>query len=429
MRILHVNHGYPMRYNAGSEVYARNLAQAHVQDGQEVAVFAREEDPHRPEYALQVERDGAIGVHLINLPRTWQRFEDASVDAAFGDLVDAFEPDAVHFHHLNHLSIGLPQVAHDSGAVVVYTVHDFWLPCPRGQLIRWSMGSEPWPLCDKQQDARCARECFARAFTGLAERYDEDVRYWLGWVRARMSAVQRQLAFIDCFACPSRTVADALVRRFPEVEDRVVMRDYGFPEAPLTLRKKGGPFTFGFLGTHTAPKGVDQLIRAFATLKGDVRLQVWGRARGLATEALRQLAGPMMDRVSFPGEYVNGSVFETVLPGLDVVVVPSIWLENSPLVIHEAQQARVCVVTANAGGMAEYVQDGVNGLLFRHRDEKDLARVLQRLVDEHGLAARLGSRGYLGTPDGRVPTMTEDAAFFADLYARLGTRRERRVLP
>lgn len=429
MRILHVNHGYPMRYNAGSEVYARNLAQAHVREGHEVAVFAREENPHRPEYALHVEQDGSIDVHLVNLPRTWQRFADASVDAVFGDLVRTFEPGAVHLHHLNHLSIGLPEVAHRCGAVVVYTVHDFWLPCPRGQFIRWSMGAEPWPLCDEQQDARCARECFGRAFTGLAERHDEDMRYWSGWVHARMNAVQRQLAFIDCFACPSQTVADALVHRFPEVADRVVRRDYGFPVAPRSLRKDGGPFTIGFLGTHTAPKGVDQLVRAFATLRGDVRLQVWGRARGQATEALRQLAEPMKDRVSFPGEYVNGSIFDAVMPGIDVVVVPSIWLENSPLVIHEAQQARVCVVTADAGGMAEYVQDGVNGLLFRHRDEQDLARVLQRLVDEPGLAASLGSRGYLGTPDGRVPTMAEDAAFLADLYARLGARRERRVLP
>lgn len=426
MRILLVNHGYPMRYNAGSEVYTRNLAQAHVERGHHVAVFAREEDPHRPEYGVQVERDGAIDVHLVNLARTWQRFQDSSVDEAFGELVDAFEPDAVHFHHLNHLSIGLPEVAHRRGAVVVYTVHDFWLPCPRGQLIRWSTGSEPWPLCEGQLDDRCARECFGRAFTGLPERYDDDLRYWTGWVSARMKAVERQLAFIDRFACPSRTVATALERRFPSVEGRVVMRDYGFPAAPASLRKKGGPFTFGFLGTHTAPKGVDQLIRAFAKLQGDARLQVWGRTRGLATGALRQLAGPMKHRVTFRGEYVNSHVFDAVLPELDVVVVPSIWLENSPLVIHEAQQARVCVVTADAGGMAEYVRDGVNGLLFRHRDEDDLARVLQRLVDEPGLADRLGSRGYLGTRDGTVPTMADDAAFFGELYARLGSQRLRR---
>lgn len=428
MRIIHVNHGYPMRYNAGSEVYTRNLAQAQARGGHAVAIFAREEDPHRPEHAVQVEQDGDIEIHLVNLPRTWQRFQDHAVDKAFREMVATFQPDAVHFHHLNHLSLGLPQVAGEHGATVVYTVHDFWLACPRGQYLRWSTGQEPWPLCDDQQDVRCARECFSRAFTGLPDRHDEDVRYWTDWVGARMAAIEHQLDHVDLFACPSRTVADALVQRFPAIRDRVMQRDYGFPGAPDIVRKHDGPFTFGFLGTHTAPKGVDQLIRAFLHVTGEARLQIWGRARGLATEALRQLAVPAQDRISFPGEYVNGEVFGRVLPGLDAVVVPSIWLENSPLVIHEAQQAGVCVVTADAGGMAEHVRDGVNGLLFRHRDEKDLARVLQRLVDEPGLAADLGSRGYLGTPDGRIPTIDEDAAHFISRYALLAeTRRTRRL--
>jgi hypothetical protein len=58
--------------------------------------------------------------------------------------------------------------------------------------------------------------------------------------------------------------------------------------------------------------------------------------------------------------------------------VPSVWVENSPLVIHEAQQARVPVITADAGGMAEYVHHEVNGLLFAHRDPAALAEQMQR---------------------------------------------------
>lgn len=53
------------------------------------------------------------------------------------------------------------------------------------------------------------------------------------------------------------------------------------------------------------------------------------------------------------------SRIEKILPEVfnkvDAIVVPSIWLENSPLVIHEALQAGVLVITANVGGMAEYI--------------------------------------------------------------------------
>jgi glycosyltransferase involved in cell wall biosynthesis len=67
-----------------------------------------------------------------------------------------------------------------------------------------------------------------------------------------------------------------------------------------------------------------------------------------------------------------------VLNRVDAIVVPSIWEENSPLVIHEAQQARVPVITADVGGMAEYVRHEHNGLLFRHRNAGSLATQMQR---------------------------------------------------
>ena len=60
-------------------------------------------------------------------------------------------------------------------------------------------------------------------------------------------------------------------------------------------------------------------------------------------------------------------------------MVPSVWAENSPLVIHEVLQARVPVITADYGGMAEYVHHERNGLLFAHRDPASLAQQMQRL--------------------------------------------------
>ena len=44
------------------------------------------------------------------------------------------------------------------------------------------------------------------------------------------------------------------------------------------------------------------------------------------------------------------------------VVVPSIWWENSPVVIQEAYAARRPVICSGIGGMAEKVIDGVTGL-------------------------------------------------------------------
>ena len=58
MKILQVIHGYPMRYNAGSEVYTQGLAQA-LADRHEVHVFTRQENIFLPEYAMETDVDPA----------------------------------------------------------------------------------------------------------------------------------------------------------------------------------------------------------------------------------------------------------------------------------------------------------------------------------------------------------------------------------
>ena len=69
MKVLQVIHGYPMRYNAGSEVYTQGLCQA-LADRHEVHVFTRQENAFLPEYSMQRETDPAdprLGLHVINM--------------------------------------------------------------------------------------------------------------------------------------------------------------------------------------------------------------------------------------------------------------------------------------------------------------------------------------------------------------------------
>ncbi|HVK70639.1 MAG TPA: hypothetical protein VM694_39565, partial [Polyangium sp.] len=70
MKILQVIHGYPMRYNAGSEVYTQTLCHA-LAPRHEVHVFTREEDSFAPDFALRRERDAAdprVTLHVVNVP-------------------------------------------------------------------------------------------------------------------------------------------------------------------------------------------------------------------------------------------------------------------------------------------------------------------------------------------------------------------------
>jgi len=77
------------------------------------------------------------------------------------------------------------------------------------------------------------------------------------------------------------------------------------------------------------------------------------------------------------------------MAGVDWVVVPSIWWENSPLVIQEAFAHRRPVICSNIGGMAEKVRDDVDGLHFKVDDAHSLADTLLRAAHTEGLWERL----------------------------------------
>ena len=434
MKILQVIHGYPMRYNAGSEVYTQTLCHG-LADRHEVHVFTREEDPFAPDFRMRVERDpddARIAIHVVNNPRNRDRYREPGIDRRFAEALDRIRPDIVHIGHLNHLSTALPTEAASRSIPIVHTLHDYWVMCPRGQFMQ-TFPRDPedlWAACDGQQDRKCAERCYARYFGGAPEEEEQDIRYWTGWVERRMRQVRYITQFVDLFVAPARYLYDRHKDEFGLPERKLVYLDYGFDLARLSgrVRVPGEPFTFGYIGTHIPAKGIHDLIRAFGDVNGKAAFRIWGRPRGQNTEALKALSRTLPEkkaaRVEWLPEYRNQDILGDVFNRVDAIVVPSIWAENSPLVIHEAQQARVPVIAADVGGMAEYVRHEVNGLQFEHRSYRSLASQMQRFVDDPDLARRLGLRGYVFSDDGNVPAIEDHVREVERLYERVLKRRD-----
>lgn len=444
MKILKVIHGYPMRYNAGSEVYSQTLCHG-LAERHEVHVFTREEDAFAPDFRLRTEHDEddpRITVHVVNNPRYKDRYRASGVDERFAEVLEHVRPDVVHVGHLNHLSTSLLREAAVREVPIVFTLHDYWLMCPRGQFMQM-FPEDPtvlWAACDGQEDRKCAERCYARYFSGAEEEREADVAYWTDWVGRRMRHVRQMSELVDLFIAPAKYLNDRYRDAFGLPESKLVYLDYGFARERMHERQRapGEPFTFGYIGTHIPAKGIHDLIRAFGRLDGDARLRIWGRPRGQDTDALKGIAATLprgvAQRVEWLTEYKNKEIVADVFNHCDAIVVPSVWVENSPLVIHEAQQARVPVITANVGGMAEYVRHEVNGLLFEYRSVAALAEQMQRLVSEQGLAAHLGSRGYLFSDTGDIPDIGTHVREVEEIYAQVmrrhrSTRIERREGP
>lgn len=428
MKILELIHGYPPQYNAGSENYTEAISNEFVKKGHEVYIFCREENHFGKEYSLSKTTDNKepkIKKYLINVARGKDRFVHERIDVAFAEVLDEIMPDVVHIEHLNHLSLGIPKIIKERKIPMVYTLHDFWLMCPRGQFLEYNMEGEPWNVCDGQEDQKCASVCYARYHTGT-EHMPSDKEYWVSWVNTRMRITRECVNLIDQFISPSKTVMTQFERYFPENAGKLIFLDYGFDLNKLSKENNvavGNKMIFGYIGTHIPAKGIDYLIRAFSKLKGEATLRIWGRNRGEYTPYLKnldvQLLSSLSNRIEWMGEFETEKIVNQVFEHVDAIVVPSIWMENSPLVIHEAQQAGIPVITADFGGMKEYVQDGVNGFLFKFRDVDSMASRMQEAVDHPEKIKELGKRRYLYSKTGDVPSISDHVDSLLQIFSKL----------
>lgn len=425
-RILLVIHGYPPRYNAGSENYTQNLAHGLFDAGINVAVFSRDENPFLPDYQLIYESDPLkpnIPVILINHPRSNIRIRNEHIDSAFKDTLKCFRPDIVHFSHLSHLSTGMVEQAKAYGAKTVFTLQDYWLMCPRGQFLEWGLTfEEPWRLCKGQENSKCAARCFNRYTTGMNP--NESQGYWVNWVRERMEETRKTCDIVDLFIAPSHHLMERHIEEFGIPSEKIVYLDYGFNLERLKNRQRTPEedFVFGYIGRHHPSKGLNHLIQAFFELEGKAKLSVWGKHDGHLTDSLKRMyEGRLSDgkRIEWLGGYPNQDITKEVFDKCDCIVVPSIWEENSPLVIHEAQQVKVPVITASFGGMGEYVKDGLNGLTYKHRDVDELRRTMERALQNPEKLELLGKRGYLFSDDGSVPSIDSHIRDLIALYQNL----------
>lgn len=430
LHILKIIHGYPPVYNAGSEVYSQHIVN-HLSARHQVTVFTREENPYLPHHHLrEFSTEEGIRFCIINNPHGRNAFQNEEIDWKFKEIVLRRKPDVVHIGHLNHLSTGLVGVIHDLGIPIVFTLHDFWLMCPRGQFLTRSLdATKNFQLCDKQVDVKCASVCYSMGYCGTPQTHAQDLQYWTSWIGTRMATMKEICGKVSRFIAPSQYLRRRFISDFNLPEEKVSYLDYGFPIQAALIREEREVYTFGYIGTHIPAKGLNQLIEAFAHLREPAKLLIYGRNSGMGADTLRSLAAQSHNPIEFVGEYQNDEINTAVFAKVDCIIVPSIWTENSPLVIHEAQACRIPVITAAAGGMQEYVQHQINGLLFEHRSISSLARQIKYAVRHPEDMRQLGKRGYLISEDGNVPSIAAHCeelehyykAVIAEKHASVGT--------
>jgi len=386
------------------------------------------------------------GVPYFSCVQPFRQCVNPSAESVYEDFLQAVGPDVVHFQAARPAS--MLSITRRHGITSIVSIHDYWFLCSQGFLIRGDN-----TLCDgpndglscvmycasvrkrtlgritkdagkqllaqmphriaatifgaysdhvqRKQTARDERECikfedFLHPVPSVVHQYDlADLQAW----RFRTEYMQRTLSLdADLIIAVSKFVREKLVQ-FGIPEDKIRTVHSGFEHAKGMFdnvsHRQVNPseVVFGYVSPMFREKGLHVLIAAFEGLANqNARLLI----RGKMSERNRKYWSylkrhcSLLPLVDFEGEFEYAEL-PRILEQMDVLVVPSIMHDPSPRVVWEALASRTPVIASRSGGIPDFVQDGVNGLLFERANWDDLRDKMQMVLEDPTLVERLRS--------------------------------------
>lgn len=325
---------------------------------------------------------------------------DPAIEPLFSKFMTDVDFDIVHIFH--PMSVGaVAKVADHKGVPVILTLTDFWLTCPRGIAI-----TQKGEICLHSEKAvRCVRECFGPA--------------WEGRLNRRLEETRALLKIASC--CVSATNSLKQVFESSNLASNIKLLPYGenydgVKPNPREYSHKS-KVILGFLSSLLPHKGAHILLEAYnIAKKSNISLRIYGDHFGQIDyyNTLKKIAEGNKE-VEFCGKYEYEDMTR-IYNEIDMVVVPSIWWENSPLVLSRALAHNVPAIVSNLGGMTELVKDGENGFSFEVSNPDSLAQVLRKIGDDPTVLNELKKRI-------RRPPRIEEYAFEYDKIYRALHRR------
>jgi glycosyltransferase involved in cell wall biosynthesis len=402
--ILYIVHNHPSVRPGGAEGYALELYEGMRATNEFHPVLLAKTGP--PVSNTSQIHGGVPFGHVNGDPNQYFLYTNNGFDWFYGVLknkeiitfhfrqfLEAIRPDVVHFQHTLFFGYDMVREVRNvlPSCAIVYTLQEFLPICHRdGQMLR---NADNTPCLDSSP-LRC-HECFPQ--------YSPQDFFM------RRKFIQSQLSLVDRFIAPSRFLLERYVD-WGIPRDKILFEEYG--RHPMVSAKPQQQERvhnrLAFFGQISPYKGVDVLLEAMRLLDdsgeraGDLEiaaernipkesrphLHLYGANLDVQEPAFQTRVRTLLEQtrrnVTFAGRY-KLSQQAALMSDADWVIVPSIWWENSPLVIQEAFGHQRPVICSDIGGMAEKVTDGVNGLHFRAGDSRSLAQTIQRAVTTPGL--------------------------------------------
>lgn len=419
MKIILTVHQFFPEYSSGTEVLTYSVACELLARGHEVILFTgypalepMSDSERFDKYEIDgitvfrfyhsfVSMGGQIVVSEIE-------YNNHLAAGYFKGLLEELEPDVVHFFHFSRLGAALIDVVRELDIPAYYTPTDFWSVCPTSQLLLADGRVCPGP---SSHAGNCVKHVAIltrwRYYSGMVKYLSDKVidalvvfvksdRYIPFPFKQEIVALSGRNSFnisrlngLQGIVAPTRLMAKVLTCNGVNPE-LITQSAYGINMDGFDDFQRDYPegegITIGYIGTLAPHKGCHILIQAFNKLtNSDARLNIYGNLNEFPDYVANlHSATKGNNAIKFCGTFPNTQIAE-VLARINVLVVPSLWYENAPLVVYSALAAKCPVLASDFAGMSEVVCDDWNGLLFEPGNADALSRCLARLHQEAGL--------------------------------------------
>jgi glycosyltransferase involved in cell wall biosynthesis len=458
MRVLHVGSGFRPWRRGGLVAYVEDLMDEQVHRGHEVSYFfsGRQYPLVGGPRLRRWEQRGVAMLEVVNSPlydhgrQPELETSEPRIESMLRRVLLELRPDAVHVQELAGLPSSVLDVIHESRTPAIVTLQDYFPLCSTFKLLdaggrvclRREIGAdcvatnaadqrEPGLMMEATLKLHLRRSPVVRSLgsarvDGLIDRVSSGVARRLvdpppaappdAYQRRREANVER-LNRADCVVAMSHRVAE--IYSLLGV-DRSRLRTIHLTLAHierLTARRPvpGRPLVFATLaGLESEAKGARLLIEAARLVAdrapaGSYRLLVLGHADPQFRQEAAGVAGIEIGRRFAPDE------LDSILDGVDVGLMPSIWEEAYGYAGIEFLAKGIPVVANAIGGMPDYTRDGETGWLNRSCSAEELARIMAEVVERPEQIVELNAR-LLAAHDSIVKPMARHADEMDEVY-------------
>ena len=422
MRIILAVHTFFPRSSGGTEVYTLALARRLAALGNDVSIVTCESNlwGDSPEVTAVEDEWKGLRVQRVrfNILRTpnpvLYNYSNPHIEAYLRRFYQDQGAELVHVCHPGNLSTATITAARALGLPVVTMALDFWYVCPVSQLLRHDRTLCPGPedlahclrcYVNQRKTARRVSQFLNPLPLGLT-RWSAELcrRPWAELTRPtrmvralalRQERLLRTLDHVDYIISPSQFLADGLIRNGAP-PDKTIVSAHGierqWAESLPKPKRPADHLRFAFAGmvgwhkgTHIAVEALERVPRP-----NGAQLIIYGNNKQFADyyEELRPRL-EQSSRARYGGLFPHSEIAD-VLADVDVLVMPSMWYENTPVIMYEAFASRTPVIATREGGMAELIELFDGGWTFPRGDVDALASLMQSLIDspEQVAAAR-----------------------------------------